>query len=169
MFDPKFEYCKVYEIAPTYGLDVPRGEVVINGIIHPSFLPKDIDIQAWLIGVQKDDFHTLEQPWYLFQIISDCEENGLELDLPQWALEEVINQAKKEKEKAQMEKAAKTVAEGKVKDNPEIGWLFRNKDCVILDCECVDHDTEQYKYYIEIEYHGEFYKTWIKSDFIEIG
>lgn len=167
MFQPKFEYCQVYEIAPTLGLDVPRGKAVINGIMHPSFLPKEIDIQAYLTDNWKDDFHTLEEPWYFFQITEgDEESDGLELNLPQWALEEIITQGKTEK--AQKEKEKIQIWEAKVENSPNIGWLYRNKDCLILDCECVDEETEQYKYKIEVEYYGHKYRTWISAEYIQI-
>ena len=86
-----YHYGQILEVAPTMGLDLPKGEIRIVGILHPNNLPDHIDFRSWLNGDPESDFPTETEPWYLFEYPDILEDDTY--DLPQWALEEAVGSA----------------------------------------------------------------------------
>jgi len=89
-----YQYGQLLKVAPTCGIDIDPGEIQIVGIMHPDHLPEYIDLRSWLTGDPEFDFDLQTQPWYFFEFTNGFEE-GTTFDLPQFALEEVIEKANK--------------------------------------------------------------------------
>jgi hypothetical protein len=92
----KFKYGELYDIAPTLGIDCPKGKILITGICHPSYLPDFVDVRAWVVGDPEFDWDLQTQPWYFFEYVSDIGDFPNEtFDLPEFALEETFHQYRK--------------------------------------------------------------------------
>jgi hypothetical protein len=93
----KFEYGELYDIHPTYGIDIQKGSIQIVGILNSQALPNWICPEEWETGNADFDYDLIILPWYAFQY---CEDDNDEVSyLPQFALEEVIRKANIEKVK----------------------------------------------------------------------
>ena len=87
----KYHFGQILEVAPTEGLDVPKGQIRIVGIITTDHLPDHINLRSWLNGDPSCDWVTETEPWYLFEYPDFLEDDTY--DLPQWALEEAVQRA----------------------------------------------------------------------------
>lgn len=90
----KFYIGEIYEIAPTEGLDVPRGQIQILGIVNATIVPDWVNIELWETGDADFDWELFSKPWYAFCTSEDVTETNY---LPEWALDEVYHKARKEK------------------------------------------------------------------------
>jgi len=87
----KFEYGEVYDCAPTYGIDLPKGKYQILGILNYQILPRWLDDNSWRTMDPDFDSELENRPWYrVFDIDNDDDD---EIILPEFALEEVIHRA----------------------------------------------------------------------------
>ena len=93
----KYAYGSMMEVAPTFGIDCLKGEILIVGIMSPNNLPDDISIMPWLTGDPKADYETETEPWYFFEYTDQLED--ITHNLPQWALEDVVHKANTNKVK----------------------------------------------------------------------
>jgi hypothetical protein len=90
----KFHYGEVYDIHPTYGIDIPKGKIQIMGILNYQILPDWMDIQSWETGDAEFDWELMDRPWYqIFHCDSDNDDG--EIILPEFALDEVFHKARK--------------------------------------------------------------------------
>jgi|tagenome__1003787_1003787.scaffolds.fasta_scaffold19550350_1 hypothetical protein len=100
MQNPKFEYGACHEVHPTHGMDVEKGMILIQGVVNFEILPKS-EADQWLTGDAEYDWEITTNPWYYIQRVDeDFDPISYLHFLPEFALEEIIEEAKWEKEKA---------------------------------------------------------------------
>lgn len=95
----KFEYGALYDIHPTWGIDIEKGKYQIFGIMHCTSLPDWVNVEAWETGDAEFDFLLISEPWYALQNC-ECEDDDQINFLPEFAMREVTHKANIEKVKA---------------------------------------------------------------------
>jgi len=82
------------------GLDVEKGEAIIQGIVGYGILQEQ-ESGIWLTGDAEEDWDIITSPWYYLQMVDeDIDPISYTFILPEFALEEVVHKANREKEKA---------------------------------------------------------------------
>ena len=93
----KFEYGKSYQIQSSPCLDLEGGTIHIIGLYRFQNLPSDFPKEFWLTDDPDCDLETVCDPWYEIEYLTEAEVSCLLI--PEWALNQAFQQAKRDKEK----------------------------------------------------------------------
>ena len=103
MKNQKYNIGEHHDVYPTIGLQgVEEGTIAIHGMVTYEGLPAGYPKEAWLVDEPEEDLDLIESPWYIYRYTDSSEfaDTDIVYYMPQWALEEVIQEAKKQREAA---------------------------------------------------------------------